>query len=450
MSGAFLFLAICYLAYIWSLCIFCETCLGKSKINKKVLTAGLFAAGFLSALLAEQMNVSYIVMALTKHALFTALVLLLYQADFYQKLLASAALITLNTMVWNFGGSLFSILLLAAFHRGASGEQTVLSLEEGYVASAAGHILTILVILWLTKKVRDVFENKVRSWYLMLALSLLFLVGIVDLVNWGGSNGVVVVSDGSGADYWNLYYNQLLSYLSICLVTALTMCIAAGLFFGMHRIFAEQRQKERYQSQMAYYQMISEQYRQMERLRHDMKNHVLSLYGLWNGRDYEKIGRYLQKMLESGEIETGDEATGNRAVDALLYHKRNLAKQYHIAWESDVQLSARFWMEEFDLCVLFGNVLDNAINACREMNEKEKRFVHVEARRIKNCFLLTVRNGTKLEDKDEIKPGIGLLGITETASKYQGTMEMKSEGHVFEITILIPGPGDVCEQPGAE
>ena len=56
----------------------------------------------------------------------------------------------------------------------------------------------------------------------------------------------------------------------------------------------------------------------MERLRHDMKNHVLSIYGLWKGSEWDKLGDYLEVMIEDGNIGSNDDVTGSKAIDALL------------------------------------------------------------------------------------------------------------------------------------
>ena len=61
----------------------------------------------------------------------------------------------------------------------------------------------------------------------------------------------------------------------------------------------DQRKAAQYHSQIAFYKMLNEQYSQMERLRHDMKNHVLSMYGLWKGSEcavWECFGQCNQWM----------------------------------------------------------------------------------------------------------------------------------------------------------
>lgn len=91
--------------------------------------------------------------------------------------------------------------------------------------------------------------------------------------------------------------------------------------FGMNRIYLEQEKSSRYRLQNTVWQRITEQYQQSERLRHDMKNHIVALSALFQNKEWEKMGDYLKKMGDSG-MDAGGDLTGNKAVDALLYQKR--------------------------------------------------------------------------------------------------------------------------------
>jgi len=61
--------------------------------------------------------------------------------------------------------------------------------------------------------------------------------------------------------------------------------------------------------------MLEEQYGQMERLRHDMKNHMIGLQGLLKNKEWGKMEIYLNQMLESGSMGISEEVTGNRVAD---------------------------------------------------------------------------------------------------------------------------------------
>ena len=181
------------------------------------------------------------------------------------------------------------------------------------------YCLAILILNILRKRLDSVLAYKIESWYFMMSVLLGLIIAVVDIVNWGTSNGIMVVSNMYGM----AYYNQIFSHISICLFTILLTCIAVGFVFFMNKIYIEQQQKQQYNAQIEYYKMLNEQYMQKERLRHDMKNHILALHGLWGKQEFDKVGNYLEKMMKNGNIGSSEETTGNHAIDALLYQVAN-------------------------------------------------------------------------------------------------------------------------------
>ncbi len=189
--------------------------------------------------------------------------------------------------------------------------------------------------------------------------------------------------------------------------------------YGLDKIYLEQKKSSRYQAQIAAYQMLEEQYSQAERLRHDMKNHVIALSGLLEIRDWEKLSEYLDNMRESGGIGKGEEATGNRAVEA---------------------------------CERMGR---GGLPRQTDDTERE-RFIHMQARTVKRCFLLEVSNsvcpeegrggkparkgraegwrmhGTEGPGKKDVKrQGIGLINVRDMVRRYDGVFGMEFQEDVF-------------------
>ncbi len=441
MRWDFIVFLFCYMGYIWTLYRFCEKYLNNLKIDRKVFIIFLFV---MDAVInsSGSAGTPYILRVILNHLLFVGLFLMVFSDHMMKKFFAAMVLVTVKTLVLNFGCSFFSCIVLVCKNWITGRQKSYIEPWLEGVIGAAAYSLVILVQIVLQKKFNSVFEHKISSWYLMLSVLLICIVSVVDVVNWGASNGIMVVSNANGARYWNVYYNQIFSHIGICLLTVLSMCIAGGFIFFMNKIYLEQRQKENYYSQIEYYKMLNEQYLQMERLRHDMKNHVLVLYGLWTRNEFEKAGNYLEKMMDSGNINGSDEVTGNQAVDALLYNKMKLAETFCVRWVCDVQIPRDCTIDTFDLCVLFGNLLDNSIKACLEHRDKEYHFVDIQAQQVKKCFLLVMKNGTVVDDIKKMKQGIGFLNIYETVKKYDGTVKLKVENDVFEIAILFPMNGD--------
>lgn len=243
-----------------------------------------------------------------------------------------------------------------------------------------------------------------------------------------------------------LYYDQIASHVGFLVLSLLSMCAAGFYVFGMNRIYLEQEKSGRYHTQIAVYKMLTEQYRQSERLRHDMKNHIIALTALSRNREWEKIDDYLKNM-EGIALDTSGDMTGNKAVDALLYQKRKRAEEENIRWECDVLMPKECCINEFDLCVLFGNILDNALEACGRMQPGECRFIDIQAKIVKKCFLLEVKNSMDrtekntagFTDKDSSQGhGIGLLNVGDVVNKYNGVVNIETEKGIFVISILMP------------
>lgn len=442
MRGDLLIFLFCSIGYVAALYKFCEKYFKHLKIDKKIFML-LLAMMEMWINLNGSVGTRYFLSVIIGHILFVGLFLITFADSVMKKVFAAMILIAVKTLVWGFGCSFFSCIVLVCTKWITDGQMSYVETWLNGMIGGVTYCLAILVLNILRKRLDSVLVYKIESWYFMMSVLLGLIIAVVDIVNWGTSNGIMIVSNMYGA----AYYNQIFSHISICLFTILLACIAVGFIFFMNKIYIEQQQKQQYNAQIEYYKMLNEQYMQKERLRHDMKNHILVLHGLWGKQEFDKVGNYLEKMMKNGNIGDSEETTGNHAIDALIYHKKKEAGELFIPLVSDVQFPKRCTVDEFDLCVLLGNLLDNAIKACAEMKNDKYRFVEIQSQQIKRCLLLVMKNGTAIEDVKEIKKGTGLLNIYETVGKYDGTVSMKVHEHVFEISVLIPMTDITCKRP---
>ena len=102
-----------------------------------------------------------------------------------------------------------------------------------------------------------------------------------------------------------------------------------------------------------------------------------------------------------------------------------------------------------DLCTIFGNALDNAIEYEVQIEDPEKRLIHVTVSGMEEFVLIRIENYLQEEVQfagelplttkgDTAYHGFGLKSIQYSVEKYHGTMEVKTENHWFNINILIP------------
>ena len=431
-----------FLGYLWAAEKFCKKFLGASKRKEWLFLIFSFSSWLFRNILCQLYSIPYIFSVLLSHIFFMGLVVLLFRSDREKSILAASMLMVPVRLAIDFCNSFLSCLALFSLHIVKKIPEPFLEDWENGLIGGVSYCFAILVIYGMSKHLEPVFYGKRRKWYVLLALPLLVIITVYDVAGWGASNGIMVRSGGN----MGLYYDQIFSHAGFLILALLSMAATGFYVFGMNRIYLEQEKSGQYHSQIAVYQMLTEQYRQSERLRHDMKNHIIALSALSQNKEWEKIDGYLRNM-ESIALDVGGDMTGSKAVDALLYQKRKRAEEKNIKWECDVQIPKECSINEFDLCVLFGNILDNALNACGRMQRGECCFINIQARTVKKCFLLEVKNsmdGTEkyvdgLTNKENsLEHGIGLLNVGDVVNKYNGVVNKEAEKGIFVISILIP------------
>lgn len=443
----FLVSMLCNAGYGWMAWHFCKTYLRPKGAGKvfPVLVFFSYTAGDMVC-----KNISYLAGMACFHMVFLGLVLFFFHGAAGQKLLTAVLLDLALKLAREFAGSAFFVVWLFFLREeGAAASSGNLETCAALALQAAAAATAVFLLL---RPLVPVLEGKLRKWYLVAAIPLMAMAALLDVLGWGATKGILF----RGQDQWNLYYNQLLSHGANLVVTLACMCAGCFYIFGMDRIYREQKRSQQYQSQVAAYRMLEGQYRQMERLRHDMKNHVIGLRGLLREKEWEKMEDYLSKMSEAGALCESGETTGNQVADALLYQKKKEAEGNRIRWESNLHIPRACGIDDFDFCVLIGNILDNAIESCAKLSSEAEKFIAIQSGVKKSFFLLEAKNSTSLTDIAAIKRtgkenpeshGIGLSNILETAKKYNGTVQTELEGQVFTISVLLPFPHMASGEP---
>ncbi len=432
------------LGYLWAAGKFCMKFLGASKRRERLFLIISFCSLLLRNILGRRYPDLYSFFAVSGSIFFVGLVMLFFRSDREKRILAASILIVIIKLVSEFCASLLDCLVLFFLHTVKKIPEPLFGDWGGGLVSGIGYCFAIFAIYLMSKRLEPVFCGKPRKWYVILAVPLLAIVTVYDVASLGASNGIMVRSGGD----MGLYYDQVFSHSEFLVLAFLSMAAAGFYVFGMNRIYLEQEKSGRYHSQIAVYKMLAEQYRQSERLRHDMKNHIIALSALSRNKEWEKLDDYLKNM-EGTALDTAGDLTGNKAVDAILYQKQRQAEWENIKWECDVRMPKECCINEFDLCVLFGNILDNALEACGRMRGDECRFINIQAKTVKKCFLIEVKNSMDKAEKftegctnkgDSQKHGIGLMNVSDVVDSYNGAVHKEFGKGIFVISILMPFP----------
>ena len=195
-------------------------------------------------------------------------------------------------------------------------------------------------------------------------------------------------------------------------------------------------------------QFISQQ-RYMEesaRARHDFRQNIRTIWELYEAGDYASLGEFLKKYIEDLPQNEVTYFCSDHAVNALLNYYSGMAARQQIEMDIDAEaFDTRLSVLDVDLCRLIGNLLENAIYACRDMEngwiQFSARILHGNALYIftTNSYSGEIRksNGKYLSTRKGGK-GIGLASIEAIAHQYGGTAEFSHEGGIFQANVQIP------------
>lgn len=191
---------------------------------------------------------------------------------------------------------------------------------------------------------------------------------------------------------------------------------------------------------------------EMRRLRHDMNNHMSSLLGMLEGNDTKQAEGYVRGMLRgAADCRTEDVSrTGNAIVDGLVNRKCGIAREEGIVFDANVFLPAELPFKGGHLTIVFGNLLDNALEACREV-EEGKRYIALDASYEKEVLMLAVVNPYRGErrknhagkyvttKKDRRNHGLGLSSVEQAVGAYHGQVDAEERDSVFRVSVVMYG-----------
>ena len=184
-------------------------------------------------------------------------------------------------------------------------------------------------------------------------------------------------------------------------------------------------------TQKVYITEAQARYEQTRSFRHDIKNHLSVLDGLLRSGKLEEGREYLKKLEAVSEALSFPYQTGNPVVDILLGEKLGLAKE--IGSEVSLVLPKPCGIDDFDLCVLFANALDNAIAACRAHDGA--KAIRISGKQQGDFYMLTFEN--TCSDAPLPPTGTGLSNIKAVAEKYHGALLTEKNGQRFYLSVLL-------------
>ncbi|MDU7965048.1 MAG: ATP-binding protein [Clostridium perfringens] len=141
--------------------------------------------------------------------------------------------------------------------------------------------------------------------------------------------------------------------------------------------------------------------------------------------------------------------TGNEVLDVILNNKREKCVENNISLKVFIDFSKVNFIEYFDICTIFSNCIDNAIEACKKIKDNNNRYISLKCNCVNNFYIIKIENsktnkikklnGDFLTDKkDKFLHGIGLKNIKLALEKYNGEITIEPSEDKFILKMLIP------------
>ena len=204
-----------------------------------------------------------------------------------------------------------------------------------------------------------------------------------------------------------------------------------------------------YQNKLMKQQMdeIENIYMTMRGWRHDYHNHLQSLKGYLSLNKVDQMKNYLNEL--ETDLDSIDTLyhSGNLQLDSILNAKLAIAEKGQIRIHCDASIPPQLHVSDLDLCVILGNLLDNAIESCRKIMNPDERFIRVYIGILKKQLYISITNATSETVKQRTDHyfttkrgdhGHGLKRVDQVVKKYDGYLNRQNEPGVFATEIVLP------------
>lgn len=191
-----------------------------------------------------------------------------------------------------------------------------------------------------------------------------------------------------------------------------------------------------------YYAEVGRKYEETRKIRHDINNHLSALGILLNEGRTAEAKAYLGEISAELAMQKPPAATGRPVLDALLLSKARAAENEDIRLEISIGADFPESISDFDLCGIFGNILDNAIEANKKCDNK---YTHLAVKKQLDMLCIFCENpysgiispDHKTSNPDKSSHGFGIKRIEQLAEKHGGIVKISTENELFSISVLI-------------
>ena len=234
----------------------------------------------------------------------------------------------------------------------------------------------------------------------------------------------------------------LLVLSNICLILSIRKIIVDNKLIAEGNLI-----KEKMKMQDTHYINIQKDHMRVRQLHHDIKNHIACIKGVTQSNNYAT--NYISSI--ENELDRYDNSfnTGNIILDIILNEKSKICKESNIKILIDINnFDTCNFIDTIDVCSIFSNILENAIEACEKISDFKKEII-LRGTIVNDFFVIRIENTKqnkvnikenyiKTDKKDTYLHGLGIKSVKDSVSKYNGEVVIDYSENRFIMKIFIP------------
>ena len=170
--------------------------------------------------------------------------------------------------------------------------------------------------------------------------------------------------------------------------------------------------------------------------RHDIINNLSLISAMHKEGKYDEIEEYLSTLLDSIGTMSPRYITGDEVLNSIVGMKVSQMDEDNIDFSVEGVLDHGLGMKPVDVCSIFANALDNAIEACEKVKEEKDRWIKLTLDNTDKGFMVRLKN--PMPSGGIILHGYGIHNMRAVISNYGGIGEVNTADDVFTLSILLP------------
>lgn len=305
-------------------------------------------------------------------------------------------------------------------------------------------IMLLLIMLTLIVFIGNFFEKcrvNISSITIKKQTIMIFIIGISVLLSEKVFDNIQITS--------KLLYRVNISTLIIAINLAIVHFIMYKEYKEYKFDFKLNILERQLNYQKKYYEKVMDNYDEAKKAFHDMNNHIIVIKYFLENKDYNNMDEYIESLSKKIVANNDNNICRNKIINAICVEKSDICKSEEINISFDIVINKELNIDDLDLCIILGNLIDNAIEACEKINNKKiQKVIQVSSRVYLNQIYIKVINSknNKLKKhnckfltskKDKKNHGIGLENVKESVYKNHGEIEIKDSKNTFEVSLYM-------------